>query len=64
MNNIDKIRKSVGMIGESDNILEMLSLISQVALTDISVHDLIWLDLLFVALLLLLLLLLLFVHVA
>ena len=37
MNNIDKIRKSVGMIGESDNILEMLSLISQVALTDISV---------------------------
>ena len=37
MNNIDKIRKSVGMIGESDNIIEMLSLISQVALTDISV---------------------------
>ena len=37
MNNIDKIRKSVGMIGESDNVIEMLSLISQVALTDISV---------------------------
>jgi len=37
MNNIDKIRRSVGMVGESDEIIEVLSLISQVALTDISV---------------------------
>tara|TARA_Y100000994_G_scaffold135111_1_gene110633 strand:+ start:60 stop:1262 length:1203 start_codon:yes stop_codon:yes gene_type:complete len=37
MNNIDKIRRSVGMIGESDKIVEMLSLISQVATTDISI---------------------------
>ena len=37
MNNIDKIRRSVGFIGESDEIIEMLSLVSQVALTDISV---------------------------
>ncbi len=37
MNNIDKIRRSVGMIGESDKIVEMLSLISQVSTTDISV---------------------------
>ena len=37
MNNIDKIRRSVGMIGESDKIIEMLSLISQVATTDISI---------------------------
>ena len=37
MNNIDKIRRSVGMIGESDKIVEMLSLISQVSTTDISI---------------------------
>ena len=37
MNNIDKIRRSVGMIGESDKIVEMLSLISQVSATDISI---------------------------
>ena len=37
MNNIDKIRRSVGFIGESDEIIEMLSLVSQVELTDISV---------------------------
>ena len=37
MNNIDKIRRSIGIIGESDKIIEMLSLISQVAQTDISV---------------------------
>jgi len=37
MNNINKIRRSVGMIGESDKIIEMLSLISQVATTDISI---------------------------
>ena len=35
--NIDKIRRSVGMIGESNEIIEILSLISQVATTDISV---------------------------
>ena len=35
--NIDKIRNSVGIIGESDSIKEMLMLISQVASTDISV---------------------------
>ena len=37
MNNADKIRRSVGMIGESSKIIEMLSLISQVATTDISI---------------------------
>tara|TARA_Y100001970_G_scaffold50742_1_gene64245 strand:+ start:60034 stop:61239 length:1206 start_codon:yes stop_codon:yes gene_type:complete len=37
MNNIDKIRRSVSMIGESDKVIEMLSLISQVAATDISI---------------------------
>ena len=37
MSNIDKIRRSVSMIGESDRIIEMLSLISQVATTDISI---------------------------
>ena len=37
MNHIDKIRRSVGMVGESDKIIELLSLISQVATTDISV---------------------------
>ncbi len=37
MNNIDKIRRSVGFIGESDEMIEMLALVSQVALTDISV---------------------------
>ena len=37
MNQIDKIRRSVGMVGESDEIIELLSLISQVASTDISV---------------------------
>jgi len=34
---IDKIRKSVGMIGESDQIIEILTLIGQIANTDISV---------------------------
>ena len=34
---IEKIRKSVGIIGESDQIKEMLSLIGHVATTDISV---------------------------
>jgi DNA-binding NtrC family response regulator len=37
MINIDKIQKSVGMIGESEPIQEMLMLIGQVATTDISV---------------------------
>ena len=37
MVSIDKIRKSVGIIGESKIIEEMLVLISQVANTDISV---------------------------
>ena len=37
MNSLDKIRRSVGLIGESDKIIEMLSLISQVASTDISI---------------------------
>ena len=37
MNSLDKIRRSVGLIGESDKIVEMLSLISQVASTDISI---------------------------
>ena len=35
--NIDKIRRSVGMIGESDEIIEILSLVAQVATTNISV---------------------------
>ena len=35
--NIDKIRRSVGMIGESDHTFEVLNLIGQVAYTDISV---------------------------
>ena len=34
---VDKIRRSVGIIGESDPILEMLSTIGQVANTDILV---------------------------
>ena len=34
---IDKIRRSVGMIGESDHTIEILNLIGQVANTDISV---------------------------
>jgi len=37
MININKIRRSVGMVGESDKIIEVLSLISQVATTDISI---------------------------
>ena len=37
MININKIRRSVGMVGESDEIIEVLSLISQVATTDISI---------------------------
>jgi len=37
MAGIDKIRKSVGMIGDSDKIVEMLTLIGQIANTDISV---------------------------
>ena len=37
MIDIDKIRRSVGLIGESENIQEMLALIGQVANTDISV---------------------------
>ena len=37
MNQIDKIRRSVGMVGESDEIIELLALVSQVASTDISV---------------------------
>jgi len=37
MTSIDKIRKSVGMIGDSDKIVEMLTLIGQIANTDISV---------------------------
>ena len=35
--NIDKIRRSVSMIGESDHTIEVLNLIGQVAYTDISV---------------------------
>ena len=35
--NIDKIRRSVGMIGESNEIIEILSLVAQVATTNISV---------------------------
>ena len=34
---IDKIRRSAGIIGESDQMQEMLALIGQVAITDISV---------------------------
>ena len=34
---IDKIRRSAGIIGESEQIQEMLALIGQVAITDISV---------------------------
>ena len=34
---IDKIRRSVGFVGESDTVLEMLALVGQVASTDISV---------------------------
>ena len=37
MIDIDKIRQSAGIIGESDQIQEMLALIGQVANTDISV---------------------------
>ena len=37
MINIDKIRRSAGIIGESEEIQEMLALIGQVASTDISV---------------------------
>tara|TARA_Y100000817_G_C16846314_1_gene540168 strand:+ start:74 stop:1285 length:1212 start_codon:yes stop_codon:yes gene_type:complete len=37
MINLEKIRNSVGMIGESDQIVEMLTLIGQIASTDISV---------------------------
>ena len=36
---IDKIRRSVGIIGESDSIHEMLATIGQVANTDILVTD-------------------------
>ena len=37
MIDIDKIRRSAGIIGESEHIQEMLALIGQVANTDISV---------------------------
>ena len=37
MVDVDKIRRSAGIIGESDQIQEMLTLIGQVANTDISV---------------------------
>ena len=37
MIDLDKIRRSVGMVGESDEIIEILSLIGQIANTDISV---------------------------
>ena len=37
MSDIDKIRKSVGIIGESEKMIEMLTLIGQIANTDISV---------------------------
>ena len=37
INNIDKIRRSVGFIGESEPVLEILNIISQVAVTDITV---------------------------
>ena len=37
MIDLEKIRRSVGMVGESDKIIELLSLIYQVATNDISV---------------------------
>ena len=37
INSVDKIKKSVGIIGESPQIIEMLSMIGQVANTDITV---------------------------
>ena len=37
MIDLDKIRQSVGMIGESDQIIEVLTLIGQISKTDISV---------------------------
>ena len=37
MIDLEKIRRSVGIIGESDEIVEMLTLIGQIANTDISV---------------------------
>ena len=37
MIDLDKIRQSVGMIGDSDQIVEILTLIGQIASTDISV---------------------------
>ena len=37
MMDLEKIRRSVGIIGESDQIIEMLTLIGQIANTDISV---------------------------
>ena len=37
MIDLEKIRNSVGIIGESEQIVEMLSLIGQIASTDISV---------------------------
>ena len=37
MINVEKIRNSVGMLGESDQIIEVLTLIGQIANTDISV---------------------------
>ena len=37
MIDLEKIRRSVGLIGESDEIVEMLTLIGQIANTEISV---------------------------
>ena len=37
MLDLEKIRRSVGIIGESNQIIEMLTLIGQIANTDISV---------------------------
>ena len=37
MIDLEKIRQSVGMIGESDQIIEVLTLIGQISKTDISV---------------------------
>ena len=37
INSIEKIRRSVGFIGESEPVLEVLNIISQVAVTDITV---------------------------
>ena len=37
MIDLDKIKQSVGMIGDSDQIVEILTLIGQIASTDISV---------------------------